>query len=71
MVEEFFDNMNKVDIHNHYRQGILRLEQTWKTKKWQHRCLATQWGFCAVDAFLANRWRRREIDVEVPHTHTE
>jgi hypothetical protein len=67
LVEEFFDHMNTVDIHNHYRQGNLRLEHHWKTKKWQHRCIATLLGFCVVDAFFANRWRRRQADMEVLH----
>ena len=29
LVEEYFDSANKIDVHNHLRQGSLALEEAW------------------------------------------
>ena len=55
VVKDYFDNANAIDVHNHYRQGALAMEQAWSTKTWWHRLFAsaTLYGMCVTDAFLA------------------
>jgi hypothetical protein len=53
MMDKFFTWFSKIDVHDHRRQGILRMEQYWKTKDWSHRIFATILGICVVDAYLA------------------
>jgi hypothetical protein len=45
--------MGHVDRHNFYRQGILKLHTTWKTKRWQTRIQLEIIALALVDAFLA------------------
>ncbi len=40
VVKDYFDNANAIDVHNHYRQGALAMEQAWSTKTWWHRLFA-------------------------------
>ncbi len=51
MVEEFFQFFSAIDIHDHLRQGSLRLEEAWKTKKWKHRVFSTIFGVIVTDAY--------------------
>ena len=53
MIQEFFDCFSNIDVHNHYRQGSLAMEKSWKTHKWYHRIFTTVFGMCVVDAFYA------------------
>ena len=58
MVTEYFDGAQKIDVHNHLRQGGLgvRLE-TRSTGRWEIRFWQTIVGMVEVDAFLAyRRW---------------
>jgi hypothetical protein len=47
--------MGHVDRHNFYRQGILKLHTTWKTRRWQTRIHLEILAVTIVDAFLACR----------------
>ena len=49
VVEEYFEEgAAAIDVHNHYRQGGLRLEEAWGTTKWEHRVAATIIGMSEV-----------------------
>ncbi len=47
---------NKIDVHDHYRQGILELERNWHTKCWWHRLFGTIIGMIVTDSYLAYRY---------------
>ena len=49
---EYFENFHIIDVHNHYRQSGLNLEQAWRTRNWRHRILATVLGIIEVDTYL-------------------
>jgi hypothetical protein len=53
LVEKFFNIFGRVDQHNHYRQGSLRMEEAWKTLTWWHRLVATILGIIFTDCYLA------------------
>lgn len=55
LVAEAFDCLSAVDVHNHIRQGSVRLEETWrcKTKNWWHRQFASIMSILMVNAYLA------------------
>jgi hypothetical protein len=55
-VEHLFKYFSVIDVHDHYRQGSLRLEKAWVTKKWWHRIVCTILGMSVTDAFLAYRY---------------
>jgi hypothetical protein len=42
--------MGWVDRHNRFRQDILGLHRTWKTKRWQTRIQLEMIGMAVVDA---------------------
>jgi hypothetical protein len=52
-IQEYFQKANSVDIHNQYRQGILTMERTWKTKSWNLRLFQTVMGTVLVNGLLA------------------
>ncbi len=47
--------MGHVHRQNQFRQGLLHLAKTWKTKTWQTRIQFELLGMTLVDAFLASR----------------
>ncbi len=53
IIAKYQHEMGHVDRHNFYRQGILKLHTTWKTKRWQTRIQLEILGLSLVDAFLA------------------
>ena len=55
MVQEF-NCFSNIDVHNHYRQGSLAMEKSWRTHKWYHRIFTTVFGMCVVDAFYAHKY---------------
>ena len=55
MVEFGFDVYSTIDVHDHFRQGSLRMESGWKTQKWWHRVFASMLGMIATDSYLAYR----------------
>jgi hypothetical protein len=56
IISEYFRAANGIDIHNQYRQGILALERTWKTKSWELRLLQTVMGMTLVNGYLAFKY---------------
>ena len=61
--------MGWVDRHNRFRQDILGLHRTWKTKRWQTRIQLEMIGMAVVDAFLVSRhfqpqWRHSDANTE-------
>lgn len=54
-VAEYASNMGAVDLHNRYRQGMLRLDEVVKTQTWQTRLQNELFAVCAVDAFLLSK----------------
>ncbi|KAL5516632.1 hypothetical protein EMCRGX_G002017 [Ephydatia muelleri] len=55
IVASFFDNFHKIDVHDHLRQGVLKLEQHWLTKNWVHRLFATLIGVVATGCYFASK----------------
>jgi len=53
MIEDFFEFFSVIDVHDHLRQGSLRMEEAWKTKNWVHRLFATLFGIILTDCYLA------------------
>ena len=50
IVKSYFEAANSIDIHNHYRQYLLRLEGIWQAKNWW---VQTVLGMIVVNWFLA------------------
>lgn len=48
---EYFSFAQKVDVHNHRRQGILAMERAIETRKWAFRLVCTLLGIIMVDAY--------------------
>eukprot|EP00731_Ephydatia_muelleri_P001696 Em0001g1696a len=55
IVASFFDNFHNIHVHDHLRQGVLKLEQHWLTKNWVHRLFATLIGVVATDCYFASK----------------
>ena len=49
----YFGVSNIIDVHNHFRQGILRLEMLWKTPNPWFRLVSTIIGVTVVDCHTA------------------
>jgi len=47
--------MGNVDLHNRYRQGMLKLHQVWSVKNWQTRMQSELFATCLVDGFLLSQ----------------
>ena len=52
----YFRAANLIDMHNHLRQGVLRLEMHWKTPNPWFRLISTIIGTTVVDCFLATKF---------------
>ena len=55
-IAEYASNMGAVDLHNRYRQGMLRLDEDVKTVTWQTRLQNELFAVCAVDTFLLAKY---------------
>eukprot|EP00731_Ephydatia_muelleri_P001846 Em0001g1846a len=55
IVASYFDNFHFIDVHDHMRQGILKLEQHWLTRNWVYRVLSTLFGVIVTDCYYASR----------------
>lgn len=64
VVATLFDSFSAVDIHDHYRQGILCMEQHWVTKNWRKRIFSTILGMHLTDAFLGYKLECQMHDSE-------
>ena len=51
IVASYFDNFHFIDVHDHMRQGILKLEQHWLTRNWVYRVLSTLFGVIVTDCY--------------------
>ena len=56
IVDSYFDNFHFIDVHDHMRQGILKLEQHWLTRNWVYRVLSTLFGVIVTDCYYASRY---------------
>ena len=52
----YFGVSNIIDIHNHFRQGILRLEMFWRTPNPWFRIVTTIIGCTVVDCYMATKF---------------
>lgn len=59
VVEDFFRHFSAIDVHDHYRQGSLAIEDNWKTKSWPIRVFSTIVGMICTNAFLAYRYDQK------------
>ena len=57
LIREYFRTANRVDIHNQYREGILGIERTWRTKNWNLRLFQTVMGKILVNALFAFKFK--------------
>ena len=55
ILSNYFKKSNKVDSHNHVRQGIIALEKMWVTHDCWFRLVTTLIGITATDAWKASR----------------
>jgi hypothetical protein len=55
VIAEYAQNMGNVDLHNRYRQGMLKLHQVWSVKHWQTRMQSELFATCLVDGFLLSQ----------------
>jgi hypothetical protein len=53
IVELYFSGAPAVDVHNHYRQGGLALEQSVQTRSWWMRVFCTILGIIETDTYAA------------------
>jgi hypothetical protein len=58
MIKEFFDAFNAVDTNDQYRQGILRIEENWRTHRWDMRTFSTVLGVIVVNSYLLSQYMR-------------
>ncbi len=61
--------MGAVDLHNRYRQGMLRLDEITKTVTWQTRLQNDLFAVCAFDAYLLAKyhlpkWQNHNADAD-------
>lgn len=59
MVKTLYDAFSCIDIHDHYRQGLLCMEESWRTKQWMHRLFASLFGVIVTDSYFAYRANER------------
>ena len=56
VAEEYLKYAAAIDIHNHYHNGSVGLEDIWQTKNPKKRELAGILGFCFTNAYLAMKY---------------
>jgi hypothetical protein len=71
MIKMFFKPFNAVDTNDQYRQGILKLEENWKTHSWATRTLTTVLGVIFVNSHLAMKLIRSQQDEADAPTFTD
>ena len=57
---EYFSFSQKVDVHNHRRQGILAMERVIHTQNWAFRLICTVLGMIMVDAYMIYKYENEE-----------
>jgi Transposase IS4 len=58
--KNYYDCFNKVDIHNHLRQGSLAMEESIHTKNWVYRLICCTIGMIAVDAYYIYKYMNKQ-----------
>jgi len=61
VVEMLFNGFSVIDIHDHYRQGSLALEESWQTRTWWHRIFSSIFGIILTDAYFCYRLEYRRV----------
>ncbi|MGF2166758.1 hypothetical protein, partial [Enterococcus avium] len=61
---DYFQNAQKIDVHNHRRQGILALERSIHTQNWVVRIISTILGMIMVDAYMMYLLEKRRPNHE-------
>lgn len=56
MVQWLFYAFSIIDIHDHFRQGTLAMEENWRTQVWWVRTCASILGMVYVDAYFFMRF---------------
>ena len=52
IVAQFFSQVHKVDVHDHFRQGLFAIERLWHTNSWIICIFSTIIAICVVNAYL-------------------
>jgi hypothetical protein len=53
LIRQYFHSANLINIHNQYRQGLLAIERTWKTKSRLIRLFQSVMGITLVNGYFA------------------
>jgi len=53
IIEMMFHGFSAIDVHDHYRQGSLNMEEGWQTKSWWNRMFASIFGMIVTNAYFA------------------
>jgi hypothetical protein len=64
LIADLFQYFGAIDRHDHMRQGVLRVEEAWKTKIWWHRLYATVFGIVVTDCYFAYKYVRESLHAE-------
>lgn len=56
IVQELFDNFSTVDVHDHYRQGSLNVEDSYKTKNYRKKIWLSLIAMHITDAYRAYKY---------------
>lgn len=70
VVKDMFQAFPTIDIHDHLRQGVLKMEASWKTHSWEHRFVATMLGIIFTNTYLAYRYDRSTAGLETVDLRT-
>ena len=60
-IRQFFLYFGAIDIHDHYRQGILEMERNWLTKKWWIRVFTTILGVTFINSYFSYRLTYKQL----------
>jgi hypothetical protein len=61
LVKDFYACFNAVDTNDQFRQGILKLEDHWRTHSWVTRAITTIFGVILTNAHLLCKGVRRAL----------
>ncbi len=56
VVQNYFDAANAVDVHDHFRQGGLCMEEEWRTQKWHIAVFRTLLAMIFTCSYLAYKY---------------
>ena len=55
MIEMYFRHWHEIDVHDHFRQGLLGIERLWHTHRWEIRLFST---LLVVNAYMLYKYER-------------